>query len=164
MIKRLHSHAFPGTQQSALVHAVAVVIPGLTGVLQRLTRDRKSGDRALGGGLPGASAMAIQVLSLMWLRTTVNYQVGHRPLLLWSVIVCTNYPSDQRKPGGSGHPAVHCCSGATATVLLPRRQPDFAARHLLLTGERLCARLVSSSHDDGSSVACPPRSIGTAGR
>jgi len=33
------------------------------------------GDRALGGGLPGASAMAVQVLSLMWLRTTVNYQV-----------------------------------------------------------------------------------------
>ncbi len=31
--------------------------------------------RALGGGLPGASAMAVQVLSLMWLRTTVNYQV-----------------------------------------------------------------------------------------
>ena len=35
----------------------------------------RCGDRALGGGLPGASAMAIQVLSLMWLRTTVNYQV-----------------------------------------------------------------------------------------
>ncbi|KAI8476169.1 MAG: mitochondrial carrier protein [Monoraphidium minutum] len=29
---------------------------------------------ALRGGLPGAAAMAIQVLSLMWLRTTVNYE------------------------------------------------------------------------------------------
>lgn len=29
---------------------------------------------ALRGGLPGMGAMAIQVLSLMWLRTTVNYE------------------------------------------------------------------------------------------
>jgi hypothetical protein len=36
---------------------------------------KKAGKRALGGGLPGAAAMGIQVLSLMWLRTTVNYQV-----------------------------------------------------------------------------------------
>eukprot|EP00210_Caulerpa_lentillifera_P002502 g2399.t1 len=33
-----------------------------------------AGRRALGGGIPGMTAMAIQVLSLMWLRTTVNYQ------------------------------------------------------------------------------------------
>lgn len=33
-----------------------------------------AGKRALGGGLPGAMAMAIQVGSLMWLRTTMNYQ------------------------------------------------------------------------------------------
>lgn len=37
---------------------------------------RQAGRRALGGGLPGAAAMGIQVGSLMWLRTTVNYQVG----------------------------------------------------------------------------------------
>lgn len=36
-----------------------------------LEQARKS---ALRGGLPGAAAMAIQVLSLMWLRTTVNYE------------------------------------------------------------------------------------------
>ena len=35
---------------------------------------RKAGKRALGGGIPGAAAMGIQVMSLMWLRTTVNYQ------------------------------------------------------------------------------------------
>ena len=34
----------------------------------------KSLNRALGGGIAGASAMAIQVGSLMWLRTTMNYQ------------------------------------------------------------------------------------------
>lgn len=33
-----------------------------------------AGKRALGGGIPGMAAMGIQVLSLMWLRTTVNYQ------------------------------------------------------------------------------------------
>ena len=35
---------------------------------------KKSLNRALGGGVAGASAMAIQVGSLMWLRTTMNYQ------------------------------------------------------------------------------------------
>lgn len=34
----------------------------------------KAANRALGGGLPGACAMALQVLSLMWMRTTINYQ------------------------------------------------------------------------------------------
>ncbi|CEO95248.1 hypothetical protein PBRA_004014 [Plasmodiophora brassicae] len=34
----------------------------------------KSVVRALGGGAAGAAAMAIQVVSLMWLRTTMNYQ------------------------------------------------------------------------------------------
>lgn len=34
-------------------------------------------NRALGGGLPGAAAMGIQVCSLMWMRTTMNYQYRH---------------------------------------------------------------------------------------
>ena len=34
----------------------------------------KAGSRALGGGLPGAAAMGTQVFTLMWLRTTMNYQ------------------------------------------------------------------------------------------
>ena len=38
---------------------------------------RKAGARALGGGIPGAAAMGIQVGSLMWLRTTMNYQYRH---------------------------------------------------------------------------------------
>jgi hypothetical protein len=29
---------------------------------------------ALGGGIPGAAAMGVQVTALMWLRTTMNYQ------------------------------------------------------------------------------------------
>lgn len=33
-----------------------------------------AGKRALGGGLPGAIAMGLQVGTLMWLRTTMNYQ------------------------------------------------------------------------------------------
>jgi len=35
---------------------------------------RNAGRKALGGGIPGAAAMGLQVLTLMWLRTTVNYQ------------------------------------------------------------------------------------------
>lgn len=34
----------------------------------------RAGKRGLGGGLPGALAGVIQVLTLMWLRTTANYQ------------------------------------------------------------------------------------------
>jgi hypothetical protein len=34
----------------------------------------KARKRALGGGIPGAAAMATQVFTLMWLRTTMNYQ------------------------------------------------------------------------------------------
>ncbi|KAG2439014.1 hypothetical protein HYH02_006542 [Chlamydomonas schloesseri] len=33
-----------------------------------------AGKKALSGGIPGMVAMGIQVLSLMWLRTTINYQ------------------------------------------------------------------------------------------
>ncbi len=35
---------------------------------------RKAGRRALGGGLPGAIAMGVQVCTLMPLRSTMNYQ------------------------------------------------------------------------------------------
>lgn len=35
---------------------------------------RKAGKRALGGGVPGAVAMAAQVVTLMPLRSTMNYQ------------------------------------------------------------------------------------------
>lgn len=35
---------------------------------------QKAVKRATGGGIAGASAMGIQVVSLMWLRTTMNYQ------------------------------------------------------------------------------------------
>jgi len=34
---------------------------------------KKAGWKALGGGIPGAAAMILQVLLLMWLRTTINY-------------------------------------------------------------------------------------------
>lgn len=36
----------------------------------------KAGSRAFGGGVSGAAAAVVQVLSLMWLRTTMNFQVG----------------------------------------------------------------------------------------
>jgi len=35
---------------------------------------KKAGERALQGGLAGAAAMAINVCSLMWIRTAINYQ------------------------------------------------------------------------------------------
>ena len=38
--------------------------------------------KAVGGGIPGAVAMVLQVVLLMWLRTTVNYQMRHGGSLL----------------------------------------------------------------------------------
>ena len=35
---------------------------------------KKSFDKAIGGGMSGSIAMGTQVVSLMWLRTTMNYQ------------------------------------------------------------------------------------------
>lgn len=37
----------------------------------------KSLKRALGGGLSGALAMGINVGTLMWMRTTINFQLRH---------------------------------------------------------------------------------------
>lgn len=37
----------------------------------------KSLKRALGGGFAGALAMGINVGTLMWMRTTINYQLRH---------------------------------------------------------------------------------------
>ncbi|KAH8065280.1 mitochondrial carrier protein [Aureococcus anophagefferens] len=38
--------------------------------------------KAVGGSIPGAVAMVLQVVLLMWLRTTVNYQMRHGGSLL----------------------------------------------------------------------------------
>jgi hypothetical protein len=37
----------------------------------------ESANKAMKGGISGASAMALQVGTLMWLRTTINYQYRH---------------------------------------------------------------------------------------
>ena len=57
-------------EQSASSHTGAVQLKPFSQVLT------EAGSKALGGGAAGAGAMAVQVLSLMWLRTTVNYQVS----------------------------------------------------------------------------------------
>jgi hypothetical protein len=38
---------------------------------------KEAGKKALSGGIAGGLAMSINVLTLMWLRTTVNYQYRH---------------------------------------------------------------------------------------
>lgn len=38
---------------------------------------KESGQKALGGGISGAVAMGVNVLTLMWMRTTINYQYRH---------------------------------------------------------------------------------------
>ena len=46
---------------------------------------KKALKRAIGGGISGASAMAIQVLTLMWLRTVMNYQYAKGTSMLESL-------------------------------------------------------------------------------
>ena len=56
---RLNDTEFiPNAQQSLMVNPVLA----------------ESWKKATNGGLAGASAMAVQVGSLMWLRTTMNYR------------------------------------------------------------------------------------------
>lgn len=55
------------------IAAAATILP----VKEKLTLNQvlyRAGKHGLGGGIPGAIAGAIQVLSLMWLRTIINYQ------------------------------------------------------------------------------------------
>lgn len=42
----------------------------------------KAGKASFGGGVSGAAAAGVQVLSLMWLRTTMNFQVKAYDVLL----------------------------------------------------------------------------------
>ncbi|KAL3800631.1 hypothetical protein HJC23_006093 [Cyclotella cryptica] len=46
---------------------------------------RRALQKAIGGGLPGAVAGAVQVLSLMWLRTVINYQYRYGSTFLQSL-------------------------------------------------------------------------------
>jgi hypothetical protein len=51
---------------------------------------RKAGRKALGGGLPGAVAGVVQVLTLMWLRTIINYQSRYGASFLRAVSILYN--------------------------------------------------------------------------
>jgi len=47
---------------------------------------KKAGKRALGGGIAGALAMIVQVLALMWMRTTINYQYKNPSMSMMEVL------------------------------------------------------------------------------
>lgn len=57
------------TTSFELVSQAAAVTPDIGAIVA------KAGKASLGGGASGAAAAVIQVLSLMWLRTTMNFQV-----------------------------------------------------------------------------------------
>mmetsp|Transcript_1022 Transcript_1022/g.2803 ORF Transcript_1022/g.2803 Transcript_1022/m.2803 type:complete len:308 (-) Transcript_1022:62-985(-) len=60
------------------------VVPELPGVPKKREASvfAAAAKRALGGGLPGAIAMVLQVVLLMWMRTTVNYQMRNGGTML----------------------------------------------------------------------------------
>ena len=50
----------------------------------------RAGKRGLGGGIPGALAGIIQVVTLMWLRTIINYQCRYGTTFSQAFITLTN--------------------------------------------------------------------------
>jgi hypothetical protein len=62
----------------------------------------RAGKRGLGGGIPGAMAGVIQVLSLMWLRTVTNYQCRYGTGLKQSLITLLNEGGIPRLYRGMG--------------------------------------------------------------
>jgi hypothetical protein len=60
---------FPTTLQSDAYAAEAAAVDW-KGIVQKASK------KALGGGKAGASAAVVQVCCLMWLRTSMNYQVS----------------------------------------------------------------------------------------
>ena len=73
-VNDVQSNLRPGQRNAVALQPVADAI---TKAEKRLTLSQifyRAGKRGLGGGLPGALAGIIQVLSLMWLRTIINYQ------------------------------------------------------------------------------------------
>eukprot|EP00561_Arcocellulus_cornucervis_P014109 CAMPEP_0185801822 /NCGR_PEP_ID=MMETSP1322-20130828/1656_1 /TAXON_ID=265543 /ORGANISM="Minutocellus polymorphus, Strain RCC2270" /LENGTH=435 /DNA_ID=CAMNT_0028497543 /DNA_START=19 /DNA_END=1326 /DNA_ORIENTATION=+ len=62
------------TTASATASATAASAPVTSGKVDFGAIFQQSSKRALGGGKAGASAAVVQVLSLMWLRTAMNYQ------------------------------------------------------------------------------------------
>ena len=83
--------------------------------------------KALGGGLPGAVAMVLQVVLLMWLRTTVNYQMRHGGSLLEVIETLyaeggiqrvlpghsTPYCKDRSRDSGTRRRTLGCCTCST---------------------------------------------------
>jgi hypothetical protein len=63
-------NVFPTTLQSEATTAEAAPLDWKAIV-------QKASKKALGGGKAGASAAVVQVCSLMWLRTSMNYQVSN---------------------------------------------------------------------------------------
>ncbi len=61
----------PIEEQLRSIRAAQAAKPSAGEILQ------KAANRALSGGLAGAGAMVVQVSTLMWMRTTMNYQYRH---------------------------------------------------------------------------------------
>lgn len=78
--------ATPAPLRTTFVHPFAVAAlggrtaapPGRPAAAQSFSEVLSlASSKALRGGLPGAAAMGIQVTTLLWLRTTMNYQYRH---------------------------------------------------------------------------------------
>lgn len=50
----------------------------------------RAGTKGLGGGIPGALAGMVQVITLMWLRTIINYQCRYGTTFSQAFVTLTN--------------------------------------------------------------------------
>lgn len=74
-----HAHLHEDHEHTDLRHHEVAKIVGAAQHPKESMSDilARAGKKALGGGIPGAIAMGLQVGTLMWLRTTMNYQYRH---------------------------------------------------------------------------------------
>jgi len=78
----LHTHCTHSTHTPCTLHSHCTNPPSVTSTASKAPKPlseilSESAKKGLGGGLPGMAAMVLQVGSLMWLRTTINYQYRH---------------------------------------------------------------------------------------
>jgi hypothetical protein len=73
--------------------ATPVISPSAKSPKEKLSLNQilfRAGKRGLGGGIPGAIAGGFQVLSLMWLRTIINYQCRYGTTFLQALRTLLN--------------------------------------------------------------------------
>lgn len=111
---------------------------------------KKSYDAALAGGIPGMAAMGIQVTSLMWLRTTMNYQYKYGTTMAKSMKILYNQGGISRFYSGYGFallqgPLSRFGDTAANTGMLAYMDMNDSTKNLPIAAKTMAASLAAAS-------------------